>query len=244
MKATDRRLPAGLAAAVLLLAGSVLAACGSAGDQEPSQDSATVSGTGSPTDPAARPPADPATTAFHHPRNIPPQDPRTTPRRHPQPAPPRHPWPAPPPPPPADPPPTDPPPPTNPPVVPAEPAVTVGFAAELPADSFVSLADVSIADTAYLWVVADWSGVAADQAERLELVSPEGSAYYTLEIPFADADTSLTHVAGLADGTRRVAFKLCIWGTTIATYYDVGTWTARASLVGGSASTTATFVLR
>jgi hypothetical protein len=60
----------------------------------------------------------------------------------------------------------------------------------------------------------------------------------------ADADTSLTHVAALTDGTRRVAFKLLIWGTTIETYADVGTWTARASLVGGGASTTATFVLR
>ena len=126
----------------------------------------------------------------------------------------------------------------------AGPAVALGFATELPAGDYTPAAEAAIADTPSLWVVADWSGVTPDQSERLELVSPEGSVYYAQEIPFADTDTSLVHAAALPDGTRRAAFQLLIWGTTIESYADVGTWTARATLVGGSASAEASVVLR
>jgi hypothetical protein len=157
--------------------------------------------------------------------------------------------------PPADPPaitPTDPPAdpptvtPTDPPAVPpaAGPALALGFAAELPAGAYAPASEAAIADTPSLWVVADWSGVTADQSERLVLFSPEGSVYYALEIPLADTDTSLVHVAALADGTRRAAFQLLVWGTTIQSYDDVGTWTAQATLTGGTVAGQATVVLR
>jgi len=126
----------------------------------------------------------------------------------------------------------------------AGPAVALGFAAELPAGDYTSAAEATIADTPSLWVVADWSGVTADQSEQLQLIAPDSTSYYEAEIPFADTNTSLVYSAALADGTRRVAFQLLIWGTTIESFDEVGSWTAKATLVGGSAGGQATVVLR
>jgi len=131
-----------------------------------------------------------------------------------------------------------------PPAPPAGPKVALGFATELPAGDYSGQSEAAISETPSLWVVADWSGVTGDQSEQLELIAPEGSSYYAAEIPFADTNTSLVHSAALADGTRRVAFQLLIWGTTIESYDEVGTWTARATLAGGSAGGQAAVVLR
>jgi len=130
------------------------------------------------------------------------------------------------------------------PAQPAVPAVKVAFAADLPDGAFTALDQASIADASAIYVVADWTGVTADQFERLALTSPEGTVYYATSIALADGATSLTQAWGLDDGTRRVTFKLLIWGTPIESYQDVGTWTATVKLLDGTAGGTATFELR
>lgn len=130
------------------------------------------------------------------------------------------------------------------PPAPDGPAVAVAFADALPSAAFTPTADAAIASTARLYAVADWTGVTADQSERLDLVSPQGSSYYALEIPFAETSTSLVSVAVLADGTRRVVFELIVWGSTIESFAQVGAWTANVTLVNGTAAGSATVVLR
>jgi hypothetical protein len=127
---------------------------------------------------------------------------------------------------------------------PPPPAVAVAFAAALPAGDFAPAGEAAIASTPALWVVADWTGATADQVERLVLTSPLGSVYYAVEIPLAETDGSLVHVAVLPDGTRRAAFQLLIWGTEIETFAEVGTWTAAATLLGDGTAGAATVVLR
>jgi hypothetical protein len=122
--------------------------------------------------------------------------------------------------------------------------VAVAFAAALPEDGFTPASEAAIASTPALWVVADWTGATADQAERLVLTSPLGSVYYAVEIPLVETDSSLVHVAVLPDGTRRAAFKLLIWGTEIEGFAELGTWTAAATLLGEGTSGAATVVLR
>jgi hypothetical protein len=134
--------------------------------------------------------------------------------------------------------------PVVPPVSPPSPAVAVAFAAALPEDGFTPASEAAIASTPALWVVADWTGATADQAERLVLTSPLGSVYYAVEIPLVETDSSLVHVAVLPDGTRRAAFKLLIWGTEIEGFAELGTWTAAATLLGEGTSGAATVVLR
>lgn len=123
------------------------------------------------------------------------------------------------------------------------PAVAVAFAAALPDGTFTPLGETLIDSSAAVYVIADWTGVSDDQSERLTLTSPEGSVYYATTIALADQTTSLVRSWALPDGTRRVAFKLLIWGTTIETYGEVGTWTAKVALVNGSITDTTTFEL-
>jgi hypothetical protein len=127
---------------------------------------------------------------------------------------------------------------------PPSPGVAVAFAAALPEGVFDPTVEADIASTPALWVVADWTGVSQEQSERLVLTSPGGTLYYAQEIPFADTDTSLVHVAALSDGTRRVVFKFLIWGTEIETFAEAGTWIATATLVDDAATGSGNVVLR
>lgn len=124
------------------------------------------------------------------------------------------------------------------------PAVTVAFAAALPTGSFTPVTEADRASTAALYVVADWTGLSGSQAERLELVKPSGILYYAQSIPLVDTSTSLVRVWTLPGGTVRAVYKLNIWGTPIDLYAMVGTWTATAKLVKGTATGSATVVLR
>jgi hypothetical protein len=124
------------------------------------------------------------------------------------------------------------------------PSVKMNFAAVLPDGAFKPLKRAQIRSTAAVWVVADWTGVTADESERLTLWSPSGTVYYATEIPCTDGATSLFSSWTLADGTRRVAFKLLIWGTSIESFDDVGTWTATAELLDGSTTASATLELK
>jgi len=124
------------------------------------------------------------------------------------------------------------------------PAVAVAWTNALPAGRFTPVVGADIASTPALYAVADWTGVSAGQVERLELVSPDGSLYYALDIPLSDTSTSLVHVSTLPDTTVRAVYELVVWGTPIDLYNQVGTWTATAKLEGGDTVASATVVLR
>ncbi len=128
------------------------------------------------------------------------------------------------------------------PVQPVVPALKVAFAAELPQGDFAALERTSISSIA-VYVVADWTGVGADETERLKLVAPSGAVYSTTNLSLADGSTSLVDSWVLPDGTRRVAYKVLIRGTTIEQYNQVGAWTASVKLVGGDLVGTATLTL-
>jgi len=136
--------------------------------------------------------------------------------------------------------PTKPPPPPPPPTS----SVRLGFAATAPsATTFEPLAQASIDATPTLYVVADWNGVAADAVERLDVFMPGGALYASLDLPIAATTRGDLQFQVLGDGTRRLTYLLQVWGTPIESYRMTGSWSARASLVGGSASATASVVL-
>lgn len=212
----------------LLLAGALVAACG--GGTDPSMDqAAAIALPGTTAEPTLAEPsasAEPSAPTKH-----------SAPTRHGAPT--KHGTPT------KDGAPTEPSTPTEPETpAPSQPSVAVAFAAAVPGDAFIPLIEAFIDSSAAVYVITDWTGVTVDQAERLKLVSPDGSVYYATQISFADAATSLVGAWAMPDGTRRVAFKLLIWGTTIESYWQVGTWTATADLVDGGASGTATLELR
>lgn len=130
------------------------------------------------------------------------------------------------------------------PVEPAGPTLSVAFASTLPEGEFSPLEVALLDSTPSVYVVADWTGVADDQIERLTLTDPDGAVYHARNIALNAATTSLVRAWTLPDGTRRVTFKLLIRGTTIETYGQVGTWTAKVALVGGSLSGTAALELQ
>ena len=51
-------------------------------------------------------------------------------------------------------------------------------------------------------------------------------------------------MAALPDGTRRAAFQFLIWGTTIESYAETGTWTAAVTLLSDGTSGQASLDLR
>ncbi len=122
-------------------------------------------------------------------------------------------------------------------------SVRLAFADSIPTGAFTPLTQAYIDSTPAVYVVADWTSVTTAQSEHQNLISPEGSLYYGTDISFADQSTSLVTSFALPDGTRRVVFKLLIWGTTIESYHDSGTWTANVNLVNGTVTGTTTIEL-
>lgn len=115
---------------------------------------------------------------------------------------------------------------------PAAPTVGVTFAA-LPTGTLTPVADASIFDTAELWIVAEWKDAPADGAEQVVITTPQGTLYQSTEISFAETARGDVRIQVLADGTRRVALALQIWGTSIEQLSRTGTWSAAVTLVGG-----------
>jgi hypothetical protein len=123
--------------------------------------------------------------------------------------------------------------------------VVLAIAASAPGTSFTPVTEVSIEESSAVYVVADWkSDVPADAHERLDLRSPDGAAYASLDLSIAAATRGDVTYRVLDDGTRRLAFRLAVWGTQIESLPLTGTWSATVSLVGGSATATAQFELR
>jgi len=123
------------------------------------------------------------------------------------------------------------------------PAVAVAFATPLADGGFAPVSDVAISSTAAVYVVADWTNVAAGQVEHLDLINPNGLLYYGLDIPLTSTSSSLVSVSTLADGTVRAVYKLLLWGTSIEDYNLVGLWTAKVRLLQRSGTSTATLTL-
>lgn len=126
----------------------------------------------------------------------------------------------------------------------AAPSVTVAFAATAPAGSFDPLTAATIFDTATLYVVADWKDLPAGAAaQRLDVLMPGGALYASLELPVAETGRGDVQFRTLEDGTRRVTYLLQVWGTPIESYQITGPWSVRVTLVGGSATASASVAL-
>jgi hypothetical protein len=122
----------------------------------------------------------------------------------------------------------------------AAPSVTLAFAAAAPTGSFDPLASAVLHDTATLYVVADWKNLPAGAAaQRLDVLMPGGALYAGLELPVGETARGDVQFRTLEDGTRRVTYLLQVWGTPIESYQITGPWSARVTLVGGTASATA-----
>jgi hypothetical protein len=124
------------------------------------------------------------------------------------------------------------------------PAATLAFA--LTAAATDPVAELVIADTPKVLVVADWTGVSSDLGERLDLFEPSGLLYYSSVISFSEAQRSDATVTRDADGSYRVAFTLQIQGSPIEMYAIQGAWRATVSLAGTRAEpvASATVTLR
>lgn len=127
------------------------------------------------------------------------------------------------------------------PAEPASPSVSVRFAVAAQDGSLQPATTTSILATAAMYVVADWRDLPADAVEQLALIAPSGSLY--LSPSFSLADGQGATLEALADGTVRATYRVGIWGTSIASYRRTGSWTATASLVGGTATAAATIDL-
>jgi hypothetical protein len=123
------------------------------------------------------------------------------------------------------------------------PSTALGFADAVSGDDYASASLISIYDVPELYVVADWTGVAPDGAQRLALYAPSGVLYYSTVIPFSQPARSDVRVVVRPDGSRRVAFTLQIWGTTIERFQLAGTWRAEVGLDGGEVLASSTVVL-
>jgi len=132
------------------------------------------------------------------------------------------------------------------PITPPEgpPAIALGFTDEVPAPSYVPESSFALAAVTSVRVVADWSNVTADQAQRLELRTPNGLVWTTTTIPFTGATGSDRSVTALADGKVRVVYVLEVAGTPIELQGMTGTWQATATLDGTATSATAGFALQ
>lgn len=124
-------------------------------------------------------------------------------------------------------------------VVPPSPSVVLAFAAAAPAGAFEPIVSATIMDTATLYVVADWKNAPSGAAERLDVLMPGGALYASLELPIGETDRGDVQFQVLEDGTRRVTYLLQVWGTPIESYQMTGPWSARVTLVGGTATATA-----
>lgn len=120
---------------------------------------------------------------------------------------------------------------------PAAPALAVAFAAAL-GDPLAAVSQASIHDTPLLYVVADWTGVGADAAEQVVIRTPRGTVFASMQISFTEDQRGDVIVQVLPDGTRRVAYALQIWGTSIEQLSRTGDWSAQVSLVGGDLGAT------
>jgi hypothetical protein len=125
-----------------------------------------------------------------------------------------------------------------------DPAVALGFTAEVPVGSYTSAETFELFTTPSIRVVADFSNVGAEGVERLELRAPSGIVWFTTVIPFSGATGSDRSVTELPDGSYRVVFVLEVAGTPIETYQMTGAWTASAVLDGTSTGASGTFQLR
>ncbi|HYD43099.1 MAG TPA: hypothetical protein VEB43_19860 [Anaeromyxobacter sp.] len=125
----------------------------------------------------------------------------------------------------------------------AAPSVTLTFAALEPAGAVEGLASAAIDDTPTLYVVAEWKGVPAGAVERLVVAMPGGAVYASLELPVGETERGDVRFQVLEDGTRRLTFLLHVWGTPIESLRMTGAWTATATLVGGTATATASVTL-
>jgi hypothetical protein len=129
------------------------------------------------------------------------------------------------------------------PVAPVAPAAMLAFASSVNGEEYTPALQAGIDGTPEIYVVADWTGVAPEDSQRLALYAPNGTLYYSTAIPFTQPERSDVSVQVLADGTRRVIFTLQIWGTTIEMYRRVGTWRAEVGLDGGAVAASSTVVL-
>jgi len=125
----------------------------------------------------------------------------------------------------------------------SSPSVSLAFAAAVPAGAFEPLMVAALQETATLYVVADWKNVPAGAVERLDVVMPGGALYASLELPLAETERGDLRFEVLEDGTRRLTFLLPVWGTPIESYGITGTWSATATLVGGTATASASIEL-
>ena len=125
----------------------------------------------------------------------------------------------------------------------AGPSVVVGLTSDDPAGAYTSTTSFEIANTLEVRVVADWSGVAADGSERLQLRAPDGNVYYATSIPFTGATGSDRSVSVLDDGTLRTVYVLQVAGTPIEQYAMTGTWSVSVALDGADTSASVSFQL-
>lgn len=127
---------------------------------------------------------------------------------------------------------------------PATPAVAVTFAVQGEDGTLRPATSASIVTNRAVYVVADWSGVATDQSEQLELMAPTGDLpFFSTTFALTPGDGVPASVQVLAGGTVRAAYRIGIWGTSIAQYQRTGTWTARVQLPDGSVAGAATIAL-
>jgi hypothetical protein len=129
---------------------------------------------------------------------------------------------------------------------PADPAATLAFTLAPAGADPAPVAELEIATTPSVFIVADWTNVTPDLAQRLDVFEPGGSLYYSTVIPFAGTQRGDATVSLTADGSCRVRFTLEIQGTPIEWYQMAGGWRATVSLAGTRAppAAAATVVLR
>jgi len=124
------------------------------------------------------------------------------------------------------------------------PELSLGFSADAPTTTYVSVDQFELATTTQIRVVADFANVETVGAERLDLYGPNGNLWYTTVIPFTGATGSDRAVTALPDGSLRAIYVLEVAGTPIETYQMTGAWRAAATLDGTATAVSRTFELR